>query len=67
MYKSRNKIVSKFFEKTAEIQDNKDILTFLGLKYRDSQNEINRFITLHKNSLLKKFKINMYKIDVRTF
>ena len=37
MYKSRNKIVSKFVEKLLKYRIMfKDILTFLGLDYRDA-------------------------------
>ena len=78
MYEIRNKIVSKFVEKliTCMIMF-KDILTFLDLIievirifffYESvSKNQINRIIIMHKNLLLKKVKINMFKMDVRTF
>ena len=56
-----------------------DILTFL-LDYRDAllitlyvlccpsnpKNQINWIIISHKNVLLKKLKINMFKMDVKT-
>ena len=60
----------------------KDILTFLGLYYRDAslitlffvvlvinipKNQINRIILSDKNLFLKKLKINMFKMNVRTF
>ena len=60
----------------------KDILTFLGLYYRDAslitlffvvlvinipKNQINRIILSDKNLFLKKLKINMFKMNVLTF
>ena len=54
----------------------KDILTFLELDYRDDllvhcfpRNQYSkiRIIIMHKNLLLKKLKINICKMDVRTF
>ena len=59
----------------------KDILAFLDLivemlrlkqstlfpRNQYSKNEINRVIISHKNLMLKKLKINMFKIDVWTF
>ena len=55
----------------------KDIHTRLVLDYRDALNffvigisikkkQINRIIISHKNLLLKKLKVNMHKMDVRT-
>ena len=55
MYKSRYKIVSKFFEKLLKYRILfKDILTFLGPDFREallmySKNQIKRVIILHKN------------------
>ena len=73
-----NKILSKFVVKYRILF--KDILTFLGLDYRDSSliivdlvvigistPKINRIIISHINLLLKKLKINMFKMDLRTF
>jgi hypothetical protein len=60
----------------------KDILTFLGLVYRDAslitlylvvigislqKNQKKRIISTYKNLLSKKLKIDMFKMDVRTF
>ena len=62
MYKSRNKIVSKFVENKYRIEF-KDKLTFLGLDYRDAL-----LITLYFVGLVNSIsKINMFKIDARTF
>ena len=59
----------------------KDILTFLGLDFRDVKltcvlccprnqylkNQINRIIRSYKSLLFKKLKIYMFKLKVRTF
>ena len=60
----------------------KDILEFLGLDYKDAslitfyifcqgisipKNQINLIIKVHKNLLLKKLKINVFKMDIWTF
>ena len=41
------------------------VLRVLGISI--PKNQINRIILSNKNLLLKKLKINMFKIDVRTF
>ena len=71
MYKkSKNKNLSNIVEKLLKYRIIfKDVLTFLGLDYRDaslltlffviqySKNQINRIIITHKNFILKKLKI----------
>ena len=69
------KIVSRFVEKLLACRIMlKDILTFLGLDYKYDLlitlyivvlNKSNK--SLHKSFLLKKLKINMFKMDVQTF
>ena len=76
MYNSRNKIVSKFVAKLLKYRIMfKDILTCLLLDYRDALLITMYFVDLgisnpkirYKNLLLKKLKINMFKMDERTF
>ena len=74
MYNSRNKIVSKFVAKLLKYRIMfKDILTCLLLDYRDALLLTMYFdfvvlgISNPKIRLLKKLKINMFKMDERTF
>ena len=79
MYKSQNKIVSKFIKYWILF---KDILTFLELDYgnaslitmyivvlgiRIKKNKTNWITLSHNNLMLKKLKSNMFKMDVWTF
>ena len=61
MYKSRTKIVSKFVEKLLTLYFVIPGIN-IGTKY-----QINRMIRSHENLLLKSKKIDMFKMDVRTF
>ena len=79
MYKSRNKIVSKFIERLLLCRMMfKDILTFLGLDYRDTynivlccprnqyaKNNINQIIKSHKKSTCLKWTSGHYGNDYR--
>ena len=82
MYNSRNKIVSIFVEKLIKYRIMfKDMLTCLVLDYRDASLISPYFVVLGvsypkiksirlyhtKKLLLKKVKINMFKMDIRTF
>ena len=82
MYNSRNQIVSKFVEKLLKYRIMfRDILTCLGLNYIDALLIRLYFVVLgisipkirsigklyHIKFFVKKLKIKMFKMNVRTF